>query len=72
MHLRLSISGIAGPDGGTPAKPVGTVCIALVHPAATETRTFLFPGDREFIRDRSAKMALSLLRYHLLAQKPPF
>ena len=68
----LAISGIAGPDGGTAAKPVGTVCIALAHPTDIETRTFLFPGDREFIRDRSAKMALSLLRYHLLGEKPQF
>ena len=68
----LAISGIAGPDGGTPAKPVGTVCIALAHPAGAEARTFLFPGDREFIRDRSAKMALTLLRYHLLGEPTPF
>jgi nicotinamide-nucleotide amidase len=68
----LAISGVAGPDGGTPEKPVGTVCIALAHPAGIDARTFLFPGDREFIRDRSAKMALTLLRYHLLGQRPPF
>jgi nicotinamide-nucleotide amidase len=68
----LSISGIAGPDGGTPAKPVGTVCIALASPNGTEARAFLFPGDREFIRDRSAKMALTMLRYQLLGVKMPF
>lgn len=68
----LAISGVAGPDGGTPAKPVGTVCIALAYPDGAEARTFLFPGDREFIRDRSAKMALTLLRFHLLNEKPPF
>lgn len=68
----LAISGVAGPDGGTLAKPVGTVCIALAHSEGAEARTFLFPGDREFIRDRSAKMALSLLRYHLLRENPPF
>jgi competence/damage-inducible protein CinA-like protein len=68
----LSISGIAGPDGGTAAKPVGTVCIALAHPSGTEARSFLFPGDREFIRDRSAKMALTMLRYHMLGEKTPF
>jgi len=68
----LAISGIAGPDGGTATKPVGTVCIALAHEAGATARTFLFPGDREFIRDRSAKMALALLRYHLLKERPPF
>jgi nicotinamide-nucleotide amidase len=68
----LSISGIAGPDGGTPTKPVGTVCIALAHAGAVQAKTFNFPGDRENIRDRSAKMALTLLRYHLLEKPAPF
>jgi nicotinamide-nucleotide amidase len=68
----LAISGIAGPDGGTPAKPVGTVCIGLAHPAGRVARTFKFPGDREMIRDRSAKMALTLLRYQLLGKVIPF
>jgi PncC family amidohydrolase len=68
----LAISGIAGPDGGTPEKPVGTVCIALAWAGGADARTFVFPGDREFIRDRSAKMALSLLRYKLLGEMPPF
>jgi nicotinamide-nucleotide amidase len=79
-HLRsgaeyaLAISGIAGPDGGTPQKPVGTVCIALYSEAepTVVTRTFLLPGDREMIRDRSAKMALTILRYHLLGKRLPF
>ena len=75
----LAISGVAGPEGGTPEKPVGTVCIALAHlkpgssqAAEAHARTFLFPGDREMIRDRSAKMALTMLRYHLLAKPLPF
>jgi nicotinamide-nucleotide amidase len=78
----LSISGIAGPDGGTPEKPVGTVWIALGSPSTrpgeprgvTQAggRRFLFSGDREMIRDRSAKMALTMLRYHLLGKPMPF
>ena len=68
----ISISGIAGPDGGTPTKPVGTVCIALAWGDGAEARTFVFPGDREFIRGRSAKMALTLLRYRLLGERVPF
>jgi nicotinamide-nucleotide amidase len=68
----LAISGIAGPDGGTPTKPVGTVCIALARPEGCQARTFLFPGDREMVRERSAKMALTLLRYHLLNEPAPF
>jgi nicotinamide-nucleotide amidase len=75
----LAISGIAGPEGGTPEKPVGTVCIALAHLKAgagdaveAHARTFIFPGDREMIRDRTAKMALTMLRYHLLGKPVPF
>ena len=68
----LAISGIAGPSGGSSDKPVGTVCIALAHPKGVQTRTFLFPGDREMIRDRSAKMALTMLRFHLLNKPLPF
>jgi nicotinamide-nucleotide amidase len=65
-HFALAISGIAGPTGGTPEKPVGTVCIALASGTSTEASTHLFPGDREVIRDRSAKTALNLLRLQLL------
>jgi PncC family amidohydrolase len=71
-EIALSISGIAGPDGGTPQKPVGTVCIGLAHHAETIARTFHFSGDREMVRDRSAKMALAMLRYHLLKKPMPF
>ena len=75
----LAVSGIAGPDGGTLDKPVGTVCIALSYPSPADpaelgvlARTFNFPGDREMIRDRSAKMALAMLRFHLLDKAIPF
>jgi nicotinamide-nucleotide amidase len=75
----LAISGIAGPDGGGPTKPVGTVCIALAYadPADKQAsilskRTFNFSGDRETIRTRAANMALTLLRFHLLGQALPF
>jgi nicotinamide-nucleotide amidase len=68
----LSISGIAGPDGGSTAKPVGTVCIALADAQTAVARMFSFPGNREMVRDRSAKMALTMLRYHLLGKTMPF
>jgi len=68
----LAITGIAGPDGGTLTKPVGTVCIALASPQGVQVRTFVFSGDREMVRDRSAKMALTLLRFHLLGKAVPF
>lgn len=68
----LSISGIAGPEGGSEQKPVGTVCIGLADSSGVAARTFHFPGDREMIRDRSAKMALALLRFRLLGVRPLF
>lgn len=68
----LAISGVAGPTGGTPAKPVGMVCFALAHAEGTLLRTYNFPGDREMIRDRAAKMALSMLRCRLLGKDQPF
>ncbi|MCC6423469.1 MAG: competence/damage-inducible protein A [Phycisphaerales bacterium] len=67
----LSITGVAGPDGGTPAKPIGMVCISLAHPNGCQSHTFHFAGDREMVRERSAKTALNLLRYHLLNQPLP-
>lgn len=68
----LSITGVAGPDGGTERKPVGTVWIGLASPESITARHFLFPGDRAMIRDRSAKMAMSMLRFHLFGQGMPF
>jgi nicotinamide-nucleotide amidase len=68
----LSISGIAGPDGGTPDKPVGTVCFGLAHAGGVLTRTFGMFGDRDMVRDRSAKMALTMLRFQLLDKALPF
>lgn len=70
--IALAVSGIAGPDGGTPDKPVGTVCFALAHAGGTRTRTIGMFGDRDMVRDRSAKMALTMLRFHLLGQPLPF
>ena len=72
--IALAVSGIAGPDGGTADKPVGTVWLALAGEgeAGVISRRFVFAGDREMIRDRAAKMALTLLRYRLLGAELPF
>jgi nicotinamide-nucleotide amidase len=64
----LAITGIAGPSGGTPEKPVGTVWVAARLGTATHALRRVFPGDRSEIRARSAQAALDLLR-RLLA--PP-
>jgi nicotinamide-nucleotide amidase len=56
-----AISGIAGPDGGTPEKPVGTVHIAVAGPAATVHKHMMYPGARDQIRRLSCYWAMALL-----------
>jgi len=65
----VAITGIAGPDGGTPDKPVGTVWLALSGPAGTSTVVKKFRGDRGQVRMQSAFSALQLLR-EALAHSP--
>lgn len=57
-----SITGIAGPDGGTPEKPVGTVCFAWVgHDDAIKTATQSFKGDRTQIRQQATQFLMTSL-----------
>jgi nicotinamide-nucleotide amidase len=58
----LGITGIAGPDGGTPEKPVGTVAIAVALPESTGSRVLQFLGDRDQVRFQSSQAVLDLLR----------
>jgi len=58
----VAISGIAGPDGGTPEKPVGTVCFGWVASGLqVRTATERFPGDRDQIRSAAVSFALERL-----------
>ena len=58
----ISVTGIAGPDGGTTDKPVGTVVMAVALRESITTRTLHLLGDREQIRSQSAQAALDLVR----------
>ena len=62
----IGITGIAGPGGGTPEKPVGTVAIAVITPGAEQTRTFQFLGGRDMVKFQSAQAAMNMLRLMLL------
>lgn len=65
-EVGVSITGIAGPDGGTPDKPVGTVCYGLALPGRTRTRTVRFaPFGRDRVRSLAAAAALEWLRRQL-------
>jgi nicotinamide-nucleotide amidase len=59
--LGVAVSGVAGPDGGTPEKPVGTVWLALAGPAGVETKKLAWPGARDQIRTLAAWWALKLI-----------
>jgi nicotinamide-nucleotide amidase len=58
----LSVTGIAGPSGGTPEKPVGTVFIGMAGPSGTVVERNFNPYDRETFKQVTAQQALDLLR----------
>jgi nicotinamide-nucleotide amidase len=58
-HITVAVTGIAGPDGGSPLKPVGTVCAAwMVKDASPTAKTFHFDGTREQVRQLTIRAAL--------------
>lgn len=60
--IGVGITGIAGPGGGSVAKPVGLVYIGLADEVQSSSRKFLFPGDRQFIRTLAVNAALDMIR----------
>jgi nicotinamide-nucleotide amidase len=62
----LSVTGIAGPSGGTPDKPVGTVFIGLASPTGTVAEPHFNPFDRETFKQVTTQQALELLRRTVL------
>jgi nicotinamide-nucleotide amidase len=69
--LGLGITGIAGPNGGTPEKPVGTVHVAIADASGSKERMVRYPGERDRIRWQASQTALDLVRrYYLYAAQP--
>lgn len=62
----LSITGIAGPEGGTAEKPVGLVYIGLADKSSEQAHRYVFFGSREIVRRKSCMAALDILRNHIL------
>lgn len=71
MHADCAVAttGVAGPGGGTPTVPVGTVCIAACFGDAVQAQTFLFHGDRETVILQAADAALQMLAQIITARK---
>lgn len=62
VDIGVGVTGIAGPDGGTPDKPVGTVAIAAVVPGLARSRVFRFHGERAQVKFQASQAALDIVR----------
>jgi nicotinamide-nucleotide amidase len=65
----ISITGVAGPTGGSAEKPVGLVFIGYADASKTKSFKIMLPGDRELIRWRASSAALDYLRRKILQKK---
>jgi nicotinamide-nucleotide amidase len=59
-HCGISVTGVAGPDGGTREKPVGTVWVGVAMPSGTISRQYNFTGNRDEVREQAVKAAMEL------------
>ena len=66
VDVGVAVTGIAGPAGGTPEKPVGTVCLTVAGVGETYSRRAIFLGSRPEIRARAVQTALFMVRQRLL------
>jgi len=66
----VATTGIAGPTGGTPSKPVGTVYMAVTNGVNTKVQGFVWATSREVFKERVAQMALNMLRQSILGELP--
>ncbi len=67
-NIGIGVTGIAGPGGGTPEKPVGTVAVAVVVDGQARGRTFQFFGGREMVKFQAAQAALNMTRLMVLKE----
>jgi nicotinamide-nucleotide amidase len=65
-NIGVGVTGIAGPGGGTPQKPVGTVAVAASAADLARSRLFRFVGDREHVKFQASQAALDMVRRMLL------
>jgi competence/damage-inducible protein CinA-like protein len=68
--LGLAVTGIAGPDGGSPEKQVGTVCFGLAAPETVYSRRYQLWGNREWVKLLASQVALDWVRRYLLGLNP--
>jgi nicotinamide-nucleotide amidase len=67
VDVAVAVTGIAGPGGGSDAKPVGTVAVAVITAAEARSRTFRFIGGREMVKFHASQAALDMVRRMLTA-----
>jgi PncC family amidohydrolase len=68
--LAVSVTGVAGPEGGSAAKPVGLTYVAVADDGGVEVRRFVWSGDRAANKDASARAAIELLLWRLRSTAP--
>jgi len=66
VGVGVAVTGIAGPTGGTPEKPVGTVAVAAMTSRATRSHVFRFSGEREQVKFQASQAALDMVRRMLV------
>ena len=70
-NIGIGVTGIAGPGGGTPEKPVGTVSVAVIGDDQTRVRTFQFIGGRDMVKFQAAQAALNMTRLAVMKIQGP-
>ncbi len=68
VDVAVAVTGVAGPSGGSRAKPLGLTYVAVADSAGVDVRRFLFDGDRQANRESAARAALELLLAHCEAE----